>query len=121
MTEVLPELFGPMNTTGLPRSTSTVPKRLKLRTVSLVSMRYLLNSQRLDIRIVVRAGIIGPLIRSDLPFPVSVQVIRRSVHGSHDAGPRTCRTKPAPGETSLHDAVWLRGVSASRGATGSPA
>ena len=38
MAEVLPELFGPMKTTGLPRSTTSSPKRLKFRTVSLVSM-----------------------------------------------------------------------------------
>ena len=36
--EVFPELFGPMSTTGLPNSTSTSPKRLKLRIVSLVSI-----------------------------------------------------------------------------------
>ena len=38
MAEVLPELFGPMKTTGLPSSTTSSPKRLKFRTVSLVSM-----------------------------------------------------------------------------------
>jgi len=36
--EVSPELFGPMKTTGLPSSTTISPKRLKFRTVSLVSM-----------------------------------------------------------------------------------
>ena len=35
--EVLPELFGPMKTTGLPSSTSTSSKRLKLRMVRFVS------------------------------------------------------------------------------------
>ena len=44
--EVFPELFGPMNTTGFPSSTSTSPKRLKLRMVSLVSIRYLLDDLR---------------------------------------------------------------------------
>ena len=38
MAEVLPELLGPMKTTGLPSSISTSPKRLKLRMVSLVSI-----------------------------------------------------------------------------------
>ena len=36
--EVLPELLGPMKTTGLPSSISTRSKRLKLRRVSLVSI-----------------------------------------------------------------------------------
>ena len=36
--EVLPELLGPIKTTGLPSSISTEPKRLKLRIVRLVSM-----------------------------------------------------------------------------------
>ena len=38
MAEVLPELLGPTNTTGLPSSTSTSSNRLKFRTVSLVSI-----------------------------------------------------------------------------------
>ena len=46
MAEVFPELFGPMNTTGFPNSTSTSPKRLKLRMVSLVSIRDLLGDRR---------------------------------------------------------------------------
>ena len=50
MAEVFPELFGPMNTTGFPNSTSTAPKRLKLRTVSLVSIRCLPLSRRRDYR-----------------------------------------------------------------------
>ena len=37
-TDVLPELLGPMKTTGLPSSTSTSPKRLKLRMVIFVSI-----------------------------------------------------------------------------------
>ena len=36
--EVLPELLGPTKTTGLPSSTSSSEKRLKLRIVSFVSM-----------------------------------------------------------------------------------
>ncbi len=35
---VLPELFGPMNTTGLPRSIFTVSKLLKFRMMSVVSI-----------------------------------------------------------------------------------
>ena len=35
---VLPELFGPMKTTGFPNSTSISPKRLKLRQISFVSI-----------------------------------------------------------------------------------
>ena len=35
---VLPELFGPMKTTGLPSSTSTSPKHLKLRQINFVSI-----------------------------------------------------------------------------------
>ena len=38
MAEVFPELFGPMNTTGLPSSISTSPNRLKFRMVSFVSI-----------------------------------------------------------------------------------
>ena len=38
MAEVLPELFGPMKTTGLPNSISTSPKHLKLLMVSFVSI-----------------------------------------------------------------------------------
>lgn len=38
--DVLPELFGPTKTTGLPRAISTSLNRLKLRTVSLVSTGY---------------------------------------------------------------------------------
>ena len=38
MAEVFPELLGPMKTTGFPSSISTLPKRLKLRMVSLVSI-----------------------------------------------------------------------------------
>ena len=38
MADVLPELLGPMKTTGLPSSISTDSKRLKLRTVRWVSM-----------------------------------------------------------------------------------
>ena len=38
MAEVFPELLGPMKTTGLPRSISTSPKRLKFRMTSLVSI-----------------------------------------------------------------------------------
>ncbi len=37
--DVFPELFGPMNTTGLPRSTSTSPKRLKFRILIFVSIQ----------------------------------------------------------------------------------
>ena len=48
MAEVFPELFGPMNTTGFPNSTSTSSKRLKLRAVSLVSME---NSSRFQFAI----------------------------------------------------------------------
>ena len=40
MAEVFPELFGPMNATGLPSSISTSSKRLKFRMVSLVSIAH---------------------------------------------------------------------------------
>ena len=44
MAEVFPELFGPMKTTGFPNSTSTSPKRLKLRIVRLASVHISINS-----------------------------------------------------------------------------
>ena len=52
MAEVFPELLGPIKTTGLPSSISTSPKRLKLRMVSLVSIRsYPSIRQPLDGRV----------------------------------------------------------------------